>query len=114
MAKEEVAKEEKGEHAQAEALSRPVKVAGKLNPLMKLMQAEVKAKEEAEEKEKAEKAKAEAEAAEGKEEGSSLGQRFADLFDLPQVQPGACLTREAFCVFANDARHPKHLLEQLM
>ena len=52
-------------------------------------QAELKAKEEAAEKEKAEKAKAEAEAAEAKGGGKSLGQRVADLFDLPQV-PCSC------------------------
>ena len=68
------------------------------NPPVKRMQAELKAKEEAEEKEKAEKAKAEAEAAEGKEGGKSLGQRFADLFDLPQVQPGVSLKTVLCCL----------------
>lgn len=52
-------------------------------------QAEIKAKEEAEEKEKAEKAKAEADAATDKGGSKSLGQRIADLFDLPQV-PSCC------------------------
>ena len=52
-------------------------------------QADIKAKEEAEEKEKAEKAKAEADAATAKGGSKSLGQRIADLFDLPQV-PIAC------------------------
>ncbi|KAK9831361.1 hypothetical protein WJX81_005717 [Elliptochloris bilobata] len=52
------------------------------------VEAEIKAREEAEEKEKAEKAKAEAQAAESKEGSSkSLGQRIADLFDLPQLAP---------------------------